>query len=131
MTGKGWASANLRTQFVKLLAKADVTPWQRLFHSLRASRQKELEREHPTHVVCAWLGNSPKIATESYLLVPAEDFEKASAPLDGASNGARGGLKRSLDRAMQHLRTNKNTGKTDVMQRFSEIQKWRIRDLNP
>ena len=29
------------------------------------------------HVVCAWLGNSPKVAQRSYLLVTSEDFQKA------------------------------------------------------
>jgi len=46
----GWANANLRTQ---LLKKAGLTPWERLFHSMRASRQTELESLHPTHVVFA------------------------------------------------------------------------------
>ena len=36
--------------------------WPRLFHSMRASRQTELQREFPLQVVCSWLGNSPRIA---------------------------------------------------------------------
>jgi hypothetical protein len=31
---------------------------------LRASRETELMHEHPIHVVTAWLGNSPQIATK-------------------------------------------------------------------
>ncbi len=76
-TGEGWKNANLRTQFLKKLVKAGVTPWGRLFHSMRASRQTELEREFPLHVVCSWLGNSPKVANRSYLLTTETDFEKA------------------------------------------------------
>lgn len=79
-TGNGWKNSNLRTQFLKKLAKAQVEPWKRLFHSMRASRQTELEAEFPTHVVCMWLGNSPTIARKSYLLVTDGDFEKASEP---------------------------------------------------
>jgi hypothetical protein len=30
---------------------------------MRASRQTELQREFPIHVVCRWLGNSPQIIT--------------------------------------------------------------------
>ncbi len=37
-------------------------------------RQTELQREFPLHVVCSWLGNSPRIAQESYLLVTEDDF---------------------------------------------------------
>jgi hypothetical protein len=49
-----------------------------LFHSTRASRQTELQREFPLHVVCSWLGNSPRIAQQSYLLVTGDDFAKAA-----------------------------------------------------
>ncbi|MEZ6119147.1 MAG: phage integrase SAM-like domain-containing protein [Pirellulaceae bacterium] len=58
--------ANLRTQLLRIIAKAGVPTWPRLFHNLRASRETELSAEHPIHVVCAWLGNSekrPKITT--------------------------------------------------------------------
>jgi len=40
--------------------------------------QTELQREFPLHVVCSWLGNSPRIAQQSYLLVTEEDFAKAA-----------------------------------------------------
>jgi hypothetical protein len=45
---------------------------------MRASRQTELQQEFPLHVVCSWLGNSPPIAQQSYLLVTEEDFAKAA-----------------------------------------------------
>jgi hypothetical protein len=38
----------------------------------------ELQREFPLHVVCSWLGNSPRIAQQSYLLVTEDDFDKAA-----------------------------------------------------
>ena len=76
-TGDGWKNCNLRTRFLKRLKRAGVQPWPRLFHSMRATRQTELEKEFPLHVVCAWLGNSVKVAKASYLLVTAADFEKA------------------------------------------------------
>ncbi|MFN9413668.1 MAG: hypothetical protein ACK57V_14975 [Pirellula sp.] len=76
-TGDGWKCANLRTQFLKKLAKAGIPPWKRLFHSMRASRQTELERQFPLHVVCSWLGNTEAIAKKNYLLVKDSDFEQA------------------------------------------------------
>ena len=39
--------------------------------------ETELQREFPLHLVCSWLGNSPRIAEQSYLLVTEEDFAKA------------------------------------------------------
>jgi hypothetical protein len=55
-----------------------ISFWPRLFHSTRARRQTELQREFPLHLVCSWLGNSPRIAQQSYLLVTEDDFAKAT-----------------------------------------------------
>ena len=40
--------------------------------------ETELQREFPLNVVCSWLGNSPRIAQQSYLLVTEDDFAKAA-----------------------------------------------------
>lgn len=73
-----WRSVNLRTQFEKIIKRAGVDPWPRLWHNLRASRQTELEEQFPSHVVCAWLGNSEAIARKHYLQVREVDFQKAA-----------------------------------------------------
>ena len=68
-TAMGWKNANLRSEMTRFSPRAGVSGWPRLFHSMRTSRQAELQREFPLHVVCSWLGNSPRIAQQSYLLV--------------------------------------------------------------
>jgi integrase len=82
-TAMGWKNSNLRTEMTRLLRRAGVSGWPRLFHSMRASRQTELQREFPLHVVCSWLGNSPRIAQQSYLLVTEDDFAKAAGCSEG------------------------------------------------
>jgi hypothetical protein len=77
-TAMGWKNSNLRTEMTRILRRAGVSRWQRLLHSMRASRQTELQRAFPLHVVCYWLGNSPRIAQQSYLLVTEDDFAKAA-----------------------------------------------------
>ena len=77
-TAMGWKNANLRSEMTRLLRRAGVSGWPRLLHSMRASRQTELQREFPLHVVCSWLGNSPRIAQQSYLLVTEADFDRAA-----------------------------------------------------
>jgi hypothetical protein len=72
------SNANLRTQFQRILKRAGLTPWPRLFHALRASRQTELAAEYPLHVVCSWIGNTAAIAAQHYLTVRDEDFERAT-----------------------------------------------------
>lgn len=74
----GWRSCNLRTQFERIVKRAGLTPWPRLFHSMRASRETELAKDFPIHVVTAWLGNTPRIAQKHYLMVTEEDFQKAA-----------------------------------------------------
>lgn len=70
----------------RILERAGVEPWPRLFHNLRASRETELAGEFPIHVVTAWLGNTPKIAMKHYLQVTDADFERAA--VGGAKSGA-------------------------------------------
>jgi len=46
-------------------------------------RETELMAVYPAHVVCAWLGNTPKVAMKHYLQVTEEDYRKASeSPTD-------------------------------------------------
>jgi integrase len=79
MGPQGWRNCNLRTTFEKIIRRAGLTPWPRLFHNLRSSRQTELQEVYPTHVVCAWLGNSPDIAREHYLQVTDAHFDRANS----------------------------------------------------
>ncbi len=84
-------NANLRTQFNRILKRAGVTPWPRLFQNLRASRETELANEFPLHVVTAWLGNTPSVAAKHYLQITDGHFSQAIAQepiLGGATGGA-------------------------------------------
>jgi len=71
-------AVNLRTHFQRIIRKAGLEPWPKLWQNLRATRQTELVERWPQHVVCAWLGNSQKVAQEHYLQVLDEHFEQAS-----------------------------------------------------
>ena len=70
-------SSNLRTQASRIIKRANLTQWPRLFQNLRSSRETELVREHPVHVVTKWLGNSPRIAEKHYLQITEDDFQWA------------------------------------------------------
>jgi hypothetical protein len=79
-------NANLRTQLGRIIREAGLTPWPRLFQNLRASRATELINTYPLHVVCKWIGNSPRVAADHYLQVTEEHLE--SAAKSGAESGA-------------------------------------------
>ncbi len=73
------ANANLRTQLQRIIKRAGLKSWLRLFQNLRATRETELAEEWPMHVVVQWIGNSEAVATKHYLQVTDEHFERASA----------------------------------------------------
>jgi integrase len=72
------ANSNLRTQLNRIIHKAGLKPWPKLFHNLRSSRQTELAQSYPIHVVCEWIGNSRAVAQEHYLQITDADFEHAA-----------------------------------------------------
>jgi integrase len=71
-------NANLRTQFLRIIAKAGHTAWPKLFHNLRASRESELVEVYPVQTVTAWLGNTPSVALKHYLQPSPEHFRHAA-----------------------------------------------------
>ncbi len=68
---------NWRTPFMKILKRAGLTPWPKPFQNLRSTRQTELEELFPSHVVCAWIGNSQAVARKHYLQVTEDHFAQA------------------------------------------------------
>ncbi len=58
----GWKAVNLRSQFTKIIKRAEVLPWPRLWVNLRSSCETELVQRFPAHVTAAWLGHTPDIA---------------------------------------------------------------------
>lgn len=70
---------NLRTTFAKIIARAGLTKWPKLFHNMRASRATELVAEFPQHVCSSWMGHSADVASEHYLRVRDTDFDKATS----------------------------------------------------
>jgi integrase len=78
VTARGWSSSNLRTQIERIIKRAGLVPWPRPFHALRGSRETELVKEYPLHVVTSWLGNTQGIALKHYLMTTDADFERAA-----------------------------------------------------
>jgi hypothetical protein len=68
---------NLRAQMERIIRKAGLEPWQRLWQNMRSTRETELAERFPMHVVCKWLGNSQPVAAKHYLQVTDEHFREA------------------------------------------------------
>jgi integrase len=78
-------SVNLRTTFGKIITKAGVKPWPRLFHNMRASCATDWVERFPAHVVAGWLGHSPLIAARHYLQTRDAHFDMATGGTGGAA----------------------------------------------
>ena len=70
-------NVNMRTQLERIITRAGLTAWPRLFHNLRSTRQTELGETFPAHVVCGWIGNTERVAQNHYLQTTDEHFKKA------------------------------------------------------
>lgn len=87
------STQNLGTQLTRITKRAGLAPWPKRWHNLQSTRQTELEERFPSHVVCAWLGNSRQVAAAHYLRVIDEHFERAAM-----------GESKVLQKAVQHPR---------------------------
>ena len=83
-------NCNLRTQLKRIIKRAGLQPWPKLFQNLRSTRETELAERWPMHVVCAWIGNSRAVAQKHYLQVTDEHFAQAATertpPLKATQN---------------------------------------------
>jgi len=69
---------NWRTGLERIIERAGLKPWPKLFQNLRSTRETELAQDYPMHVVCAWIGNTKAVAAKHYLQVTDDDFAKAA-----------------------------------------------------
>lgn len=79
------APDNVRTQMARIVRRAGVVPWPRIFQNLRSTRETELAETFPVHVVTAWIGNTEAVARKHYLQVTDEHFAKAAKKNDAQS----------------------------------------------
>jgi integrase len=70
------ANSNLRTQLNRIIARAGMVPWPKLFQNLRSTRETELAETVPLQYVCAWIGNTEAVAKKHYLQLRDEIFAR-------------------------------------------------------
>jgi integrase len=84
----GWGGANLRTTLGKIVRRAGVEPWPRIWHSLRASCESDLAQSFPLATVTKWLGNTPSVALRHYVDPTEVAFDRALHWRPAESGGA-------------------------------------------
>lgn len=83
----GWRNCNLRTTFQKLVLRAGLKPWPRLFHNLRSSMETELLEKAPIQAVAQWMGHGTQVMLRHYAQTIEEHFDRVTK--GGANSGAR------------------------------------------
>lgn len=77
--------AALRKPVIKAIEAVGMTPWEKLFVALRATRDTELRERFPVHIVEAWSGHEDRVAKRNYTQVTGDHFSLAST---GSENGS-------------------------------------------
>lgn len=133
---------NLRTQLLRIMKRAGVQPWQKLFQNMRSSRETELiYLGHKIHEVCSWIGNSPQVANDHYLQVlesaakaelDRDAAERAKKAMHGgdANTDAAGRNQGTASNCTNGQETQENPGNTAVFAGFSEFGERARQDSN-
>ncbi len=108
-------SANLRTNLNRIINRAGLTAWPRLFNAMRASRATELAAQYPAAICTAWMGHTQAIAEAHYHMVRDEDFKRAAntvmiskgANRDTRSSAECGALRAHMPAQQQSATTSK------------------------
>lgn len=133
---------NLGTQFKRIIQRAGLVAWPRLFQNLRSSRETELAEKFPLQVVVAWLGNSIPVASKHYLQVTEDHFSKAlieppeggrkggwNTPA-GAGKGGNLGVGEESSPPVETRYFPANDAFCEKSEESEEIEKWAIQDSN-
>lgn len=128
------AGSNLRTTFKKIIHRAGLEAWPKLFQNLRSTRQTELEEDYPSHVVCQWMGNSQSVAQKHYLQVTDDHFKRAIEQPEQPTNESRSSDPKTntkiSTRTRQSDQESPRTG-TKVVQYPSDVSAIKNGDLQP
>jgi integrase len=69
---------NLRTGLSRMIVRAGLSVWDKLFVNLRSSRETELLAVYPATDVCRWMGHSPAVAAKFYAQARPEIADRAA-----------------------------------------------------
>jgi len=75
------ADSNLRTTLEKIILRAGVTPWPKLWQNLRSSAATDLARSIPSHIAASICGHTEEVAKENYWKVGEEDLDRTMEKL--------------------------------------------------
>ncbi len=104
---------NLRTQFERIITKAGLKSWPRLFHNMRASCATDWIAEYPVPDVSNWLGHSATIGAAHYWQPRDANMDRAAGmDSEQSKSGAKSGAQ-AARKAARHPTAGVRTGSSD------------------
>lgn len=109
------SEAVYRAGLLRIMKRAGLKPWPKVFHNMRASRQTELLDQFPIKDVCSWIGNSQAVAMKHYAMQRADSFARAAGigdggPIRGPENGKTSPFAAKTDDPQQREKPSKTRG---------------------
>lgn len=115
-------NVNLRTQLQRIIRRAGLEPWPKLFQNLRSTRETELAERFPIHVVCKWIGNSPAVAAQHYLQLTDEHFSRAvqadAKPEDPQDEAAQNAAQNEAQKPAEGSGSDSKTAGNETLEAF-------------
>ncbi len=99
-------NTNLRSTLEKIIKRAGVKQWPKLWQNLRANGATDLARTLPSHIATDICGHNEQVAREHYWTVTDSDFDQALASMpkifeaDCGHNEGRLGATESISEAV-------------------------------
>ena len=122
---------NFATRMARIIRRAGLSPWPKLFQNLRSTRQTELTETYPAHVVCAWLGNSEAVARKHYLQVTEDHMQRAANALQIGAAPSCTEAQAENGESRKPLTNNEKTASCSPVHEDAESGDWAMRDSNP
>lgn len=72
-----WKAVNLRVQLQRMLEKAGIPPWPKLWQNLRSTAEMDLLARFPPAAVFEWIGHTADVAKGHYFQVRDIDVQRA------------------------------------------------------
>jgi integrase len=138
--------SNLGVHMARIVKRADIKPWPKLFQNCRSTRETELFKLTGGNVkaVCSWIGNSPTVAMQHYAQLTEADMKEAAkmTVLEGAEKTVQNPVQNTAEPSC--IESNESTiplvvtpyqceanhQKTTACDSMQNIDKWALQDLN-
>jgi integrase len=98
------ADSNLRTTLEKIILRAGVKPWPKLWQNLRSSAATDLARTVPSHIAASICGHTEEVAKEHYWKVGDGDLDQTMEKLSSLHTEK---LSPTIAHNIAHLRVSK------------------------